>query len=276
MILKNNYYCFIAGLPEVFLDDRKLALSVNGFRELAREALKKEDVKLMELFFLPAPNKKGLRLRKKKAPDTNLETVYPLQCLEDEITEPTNSLPVYLNRFIADFKREHLKYDVSPENVLSWMYYDHLMKSDSKFVRNYAEFVMNVKNLETALTCRKYGKEVAPEIIGDNVFSKALRTSNSKDFGLAMEFPYVEKVISLMGNTNLVERERGLDLLLWDYIEEAVVYEYFSMDKVLSFMLELMIVERWSKMSSESGRKVFMEVVDKFRKSFEFAEEFKN
>ena len=47
MILKNNYYCFIAGLPEVFLDDRKLALSVNGFRELAREALKKEDVKLM-------------------------------------------------------------------------------------------------------------------------------------------------------------------------------------------------------------------------------------
>ena len=276
MILKNNYYCFIAGLPEVFLDDRKLALSVNGFRELAREALKKEDVKSMELFFLPADNKQVLRLLNKMAPDTNLETVYPLQCLEDEITEPTNSLPVYLNRFIADFKREHLKYDVSPENVLSWMYYDHLMKSDSKFVRNYAEFVMNVKNLETALTCRKYGKEVAPEIIGDNVFSKALRTSNSKDFGLAMEFPYVEKVISLMGNTNLVERERGLDLLLWDYIEEAVVYEYFSMDKVLSFMLELMIVERWSKMSSESGRKVFMEVVDKFRKSFEFAEEFKN
>ena len=53
-------------------------------------------------------------------------------------------------------------------------------------------------------------------------------------------------------------------------------YEYFSMEKVLSFMLELMIVERWSKMSSESGRKVFMEVVDKFRNSFEFAEEFKN
>lgn len=276
MILKNNYYCFIAGLPEVFLDDRKLALSVNGFRELAREALKKEDVKLMELFFLPADNKQVLRLLNKMAPNTNLETVYPLQCLEDEITEPKNSLPVYLNRFIADFKGEHLKYDVSPENVLSWMYYDHLMKSGSKFVRNYAEFVMNVKNLETALTCRKYGKEVAPEIIGDNVFSKALRTSNSKDFGLGMEFPYAEKVIFLMGNTNLVERERGLDLLLWDYIEEAVVYEYFSMEKVLSFMLELMIVERWSKMSSESGRKVFMEVVDKFRKSFEFAEEFKN
>ena len=275
MIFKNNYYCLIAGLPEVFWDDRKLALSVNGFRELAQGALKKEDVKLMNLFFLPADNKQVLRLLNKMAPDTNLETVYPLQRLEDEITEPTLSLPAYLNQFIADFKGEHLKYNASPENVLSWMYYDYLMKSGNKFVRDYTEFSMNVKNLVTALTCRKYGKEVAPEIIGDNAFSKALRTSNSKDFGLSMEYPYVERVISLMGNTNLVERERGLDLLLWDFIEEAVVYEYFSMEKVLSFMLELMIVERWSKMSSESGRKVFMEVVDKFRKSFEFAEEFK-
>lgn len=275
MIFKNNYYCLIAGLPEVFWDDRKLALSVEAFRELAQGALKKEDVKLMNLFFLPADNKQILRLLNKQNPDTNLETVYPLQQLEEEIAEPKNTLPPYLNQFIADFKAEHLKYDASPENVLSWMYYDYLMGSGNKFVREYAEFTMNVKNLVSALTSRKHGKEISREIIGDNTFSRALRSSNSKDFGLAMEYPYVERVITLVGNTNLVERERGLDLLLWDYIEEAVVYEYFSMEKVLSFMLELMIVERWSKMSSESGRKVFMEVVDKFRKSFEFAEEFK-
>lgn len=110
---------------------------------------------------------------------------------------------------------------------MSWMYYDYLMKCNNKFIRNYTEFSMNVKNLVTALTCKKYGKEVAPEIIGGNAFSKALRTSNSKDFGLAMEYPYVERVISLVGNTNLVERERGLDLLLWDFIEESVVYRVF-------------------------------------------------
>ena len=49
---------------------------------------------------------------------------------------------------------------------------------------------MNEKNLETALTCRKYGKEGCPGDCGNNAFSKALRTSNSKDFGLGMEFPY--------------------------------------------------------------------------------------
>ena len=29
MILKNGYYCLIAGLPEITWDDRKLAISVS-------------------------------------------------------------------------------------------------------------------------------------------------------------------------------------------------------------------------------------------------------
>lgn len=275
MIFRNSYYCLIAGLPEVGWEDRKLSLTVSSFREIAQRDLSKGDMELLNLFLLPADHKQIVLLLNKKDPDTSIQTVYTLKQLEDEITEPTFSLLPYLNRFIADFKAEHLKYNTSPENVLSWMYYDYLLGSRNKFVRQYAEFSMNVKNLVTALNCRKYRKEIAPEVIGNNEFVKALRTSNSKDFGLAMDYPYVEKVISLMGNPNLTERERGLDLLHWNFIDEAVVFEYFSVEKVLSFMLQLMIIERWSNMSSESGRKVFMEMVEKFRHSFEFSEEFR-
>lgn len=112
-------------------------------------------------------------------------------------------------------------------------------------------------------------------MIGNNEFSIALRTSNAKDFGLAMDYPFAEKVIALMENDNLVERERGLDLIYWNFLDEAVTFEYFSLERVISYMLRLMIVERWSKMNSESGRKVFMELVEKFRQSFQFEEQFK-
>lgn len=78
-----------------------------------------------------------------------------------------------------------------------------------------------------------------------------------------------------MDSPDLVERERGLDLLIWDFLDEAITFEYFSFERVISYLLRLMIVERWSKMSSESGRKVFMEMVEKFRKSFQFDEQFK-
>lgn len=86
-----------------------------------------------------------LRLLRKQEPDGALSTVYPVKLLEDETQEPDKTIPAYLREFIADFKEEHLRYDVSPENVLSWMYYDYMMKADNQLVKRYAEFSMNLK-----------------------------------------------------------------------------------------------------------------------------------
>lgn len=268
MVFEKSYTAFVAGLPEISWDDRKLSLSVHDFREQARDFISGKDEELLNLFFLPLDNIQVLCLLNKIEPDASLQTVYPLKQLEDEVQEPDALIPSYLSEFIRDFKDEHLKQDVAPENVLSWMYYEYMMHSDNKLVRDYAGFSMNLKNLVTALNCRKYGRDIQKEVIGDNEFTVALRTSGSKDFGLSMDYPYVEKAIALMESDNLVDRERGLDLLIWDFLDEAVIFEYFSVERVISFMLKLMIVERWSRMSSESGRKVFMEMVTKLKESF--------
>lgn len=270
-----DYIAFIAGLPEIAWDDRKLSLTVTEFREQLKDYISAKDQKLIDLFFLPNDNAQVLRLLDKQMPDPALTTVYPEKVLEDEIQEPDKLIPAYLREFILDFKEEHLRYDLSPENVLSWMYYDYMMQADNLLVKRYAEFSMNLKNLVTALNARKYGIDVAKEVIGNNDFAVALRTSNTKDFGLGMDYPYVEKVIALMENDNLVERERGLDLILWNFLDEAVIFEYFSLERVISYMLRLMIVERWSRMTSESGRRIFMEMVERFRQSLQFEEQFK-
>ena len=270
-----SYIAFIAGLPEITWDDRKLSLTVTEFRQQLKDYISEQDERLVDLFFLPNDNAQVLRLLNKQEPDRALETVFPLKELEDEVQEPDELIPGYLYEFITDFKEEHLRYEVSPENVLSWMYYDEMMKTEHPLVRKYAEFSMNLKNLVTALNARKYGLDIAGEVVGNNDFAMALRTSKTKDFGLAMDYPYVEQVMALMENDNLVERERGLDLLIWNFLDEVVTFEYFSLDRVISYMLRLMIVELWSKMSPESGRKVFMEMIERFRQSFQFEEQFK-
>lgn len=270
-----NYIAFIAGLPEISWEDRKLSLTVADFREQLKDYIDGKDEKILDLFFLPNDNAQVLRLLRKQEPDPALLTVFPLKVLEEEIQDPDKTIPAYLREFIVDFKEEHLKYELSAENVLSWMYYDFMRKADNALVREYATFSMNLKNLVTALNCRKYGLDISREVIGNNEFAVALRTSNAKDFGLSMDYPYVDKVIGLMENDNLVERERGLDLIIWNFLDEAVTFEYFSLERVISFMLKLMIVERWSKMSSASGRKVFMELIERFRQSFQFEEQFK-
>ena len=40
-----------------------------------------------------------------------------------------------------------------------------------------------------------------------------------------------------MDNDNLVERERGLDLIIWHFLDEAVTFDYFSLERVISYML---------------------------------------
>lgn len=270
-----DYIAFIAGLPEIAWDDRKLSLTVGEFRTQLKDYINGKDEELIDLFFLPNDNAQVLRLLDRQEPDRDLATVYPVKLLEDEVAEPDRLLPSYLREFIADFKEEHLRYDESPENVLSWMYYDYMMKAGNPLVRKYAEFSMNLKNLVAALNARKYGLDTAAQIVGGNAFAVALRTSGAKDFGLSMDYPYVEKVMSLMESDNLVERERGLDLIIWNFLDEAVTFEYFSLERVISYMLRLMTVERWSRMSSESGRKVFMEMIERFRQSFQFEEQFK-
>lgn len=275
MIFKSGYYYLIAGLPELVWDNRKLPLAVAHFRELVGEALSREDLRVMNLFLLPGDNRQVLRLLRKEEPDRGAMTVFPVALLEEEVAELSGKLPAYLERFIADYRADRLDSTRLPENVLSGMYYDFLLRQRNVFVRRYAEFSLNVKNLVVALNCRKYEREIDREVVGNNAFAQALRSSNAKDFGLGMDYPYVERVVALTENPNFVERERGLDLLTWNFIEELVAFEYFSLEKVLSFLLELMIVERWSRMGTESGRRVFMEVVDRFRKSVAFAEEFK-
>lgn len=270
-----NYIAFIAGLPEISWDDRRLSLTVADFREQARNYIGGKDEKLLDLFFLPNDNLQVLRLLDKQEALPDLKSVFPLRQLEEEVREPSGVLPDYLTRFIVDFKEGRMEHDVLPENVLSRMYYDYMSGCGNGLVRRYAELSMNLKNLVAAWNGRKYGRDVSREVVGNNDFAMALRASSSKDFGLSGEYAYVEKVIALMEEDDLVERERGLDLLIWDFLDEAVLFEYFSIERVIGFMLKLMIVERWSKMSPESGREVFMEMIRKFKESFRFDEQFK-
>lgn len=272
--MKKNYIAFIAGLPDIAADDKKLTLSTSAFRNEMLDFIKGKDLELVNLLFLPEDHAQILHLLKKEATDSNLKTVIPLATLEEEISDPSKNLPSYLREFISDYHEEHLKYETSAENTLAWMYYDYMINSKNTFISKFASFHMNLKNLITALNCRKYDKDISREIIGNNEFSEALRSSHLKDFGLTGDYPWVEKTVALFENPNLAEREHGIDLLTWNFLEEETVFEYFSIERVLAFALELKITERWSFMNSETGRQVFTEMVEKLKNTLQFDKQF--
>ncbi|MGB5990016.1 MAG: DUF2764 family protein [Marinifilaceae bacterium] len=272
-MFKNNYYCLIAGLPDLIADDNKVPFMISDFREELLLYLSKGDLKLIDLFFLQEDNKTLLSLLHKGEAELSIVANFSPSYIEERLKEPKD-LPSYMIEFINNNQSEKKKYDVSDENELTWMFFDYARKSKSKFIRDFFTFEMNLRNLTTALNCRKYDRELQKEIIGNNKFAEALRTSKLKDFGLSDDFPFVERVLSFFDNPAMIEKEKQLDLLRWDFLDEKTTFEYFSIDKVLSFLIRLLLIERWSKLDTESGKKVFNGLITRLRNSLEFSKEF--
>lgn len=270
-----SYIAFIAGLPDISVDDRKLSITLKSFNEAAADYLSLKDRKMLDLLLMTDDNKQVVRLLEKQSPDETLDTIYPLSVLQNEVDGVEVSvLPKYLQNFIADYKSGKIKEDQVAENLLAEAYYNALKGCGNKFIADYANFSMNLKNLVAALNCRKFGKNIADEIIGSNAFAAELKTSQLKDFGLADGNEWVAQVVALMASPNLVEREKGLDSVVWNYLDEALTFKYFSVEILIAYVLKLKSLERWSKMDTDSGRKVFSELVDKFRKSLKFGDQF--
>ena len=270
-IAGGNYYCLIAGLPEISPDDKKLSLSVQELRIYLSDYLTKKEMDTINLFFYPNDNAQILRLLQKQEPDLNLQTVFTASQLEDEIQDPM-FLPSYIKEYLLDLQkegRENIKR--LPEVELSERYWNFMLSQKEKLVKKYAEFSLNIKNLITALNCRKYHLDIEKEIIGDSYFTNQLKTSRARDFELSDLYPYVDQVLALFEKGNTAEREYRIDMLYWEFLDEMTENKYFTFDNVIAFTLKLMILERWSKMTTEQGKIIFRELLERFKNEFQFA-----
>ena len=271
-IAGGNYYCLIAGLPEISPDDKKLSLSVRELRAYLSDYLTKKEIDTIDLFFLPNDNAQIIRLLQKQEPDLSLQTVFTAEQLE-EIQEPMFA-PSYIKEYLLDLQKEDREVtNRLPEVELSERYWNFMLSQKERLVKKYAEFSLNIKNLITALNCRKYHLEIDKEVIGESYFTKQLKTSRAKDFELSDNYPYVDTVLALF-DKDAAEREYKIDMLYWEFLDEETGHKYFTFDNVIAFTLKLMILERWSKMTTEQGKAIFRELLERFKNEFQFAKEF--
>ena len=76
--------------------------------------------------------------------------------------------------------------------------------------------------------------------------------------------PAMEKMAgeALSRHTPL-DRERALDTLRWQRLEELAGYDPFSARPVLAYALKLQLVERWAELEEDAGMARLEEVVSR-------------
>lgn len=277
-----NYYCLVAGLPELALEDAKLSYSVADFKTEIYPELNKKDQKLVNLFYLKFDNRNLLSLLRNKEADTDARGVYSadelvhlIEAIKEDEPYDKKHFPPYFAQFIKDVLAAADKDLIWQENHMSALYYSYASHCKNKFIGSWFDFNLSVNNLLSALTARKYKWEVAPHIVGDSMVCEALRTSSARDFGLSGEFDYLDELIKITETSNLVDKEKKIDQLRWKWMEEATFFNYFSVERLFVFLLQIEMIERWISLDKETGKQMFRSIIDSLKNDVRIPEEFR-
>lgn len=282
--MSRNYYCLIAGLPDIAHDDKKHYFSLVRLREYLREELHPGDYELVESFYYPFDNDNFLNLCFARGKEWDERGTLTAEQIEQIINPKLASeidkkaYPPHILRFVRHLHdklevEEKVGYDDAARFLIA-EYYRDLLDSKNIFVRKIAEYRVNTGNILLALNGRKHQLPYQDALIGDNFIVRALQKNYTRDFGLAIDYPEIEHLIQLFESDNLLERELKLDLRQWNFMEETIFFNYFSIERVLAFVLKIFIVERWFNLDYEKGQIMLNKLLKEIESSFEFPEEF--
>jgi hypothetical protein len=269
-----NYYCLVAGLPDLHTEDSKGFLSLEDLRTELTGQLTPADVKLLELLYAKYDNRNFLMFLKQRDailnPLGNLnasdwdELVRLMQETENPVDDRLPSYIISYYNFIQE--EENLVNGIFPEDYLSGLYYAFAMKTDNKFLSAWFEFNLNLNNLLTAISCRKHGIEQQKLIIGHNEIAGILKHTHARDYGIGNLFDYTDEVLKIAEESDLMEREKKIDALKWHWLDENTFFNYFSIEKVLAFVLKTEMLERWKMLSFEAGSAIFRDLLYSLKK----------
>ena len=280
--MSKYYYYLVAGLPELTLEDSKLSYTVADFKAELYPDLSDEDKKLIDLFYLKFDNANVLKLLKDKDAAIDLrgnysaeELVEFISCLKegDEIADAV--FPSYLSTFIFEYFNATAEDDFLYEDRLAALYYEYAMKCKNKFVSSWFAFNLTMNNILVALTARKFKMDIAPLIVGDTEVCEALRTSGARDFGLTGEVDFLDQLVKISETEELVEREKKIDQLRWNWMEEATFFNYFTVERLFVFLLQLEMIERWISLDKEKGNQLFRSIIATLKDEVQIPAEFR-
>lgn len=281
---RRNYYCLIAGLPDISHDDKKLHFSLLKLREYLREELHPKDFRLVEQFYYPFDNQNLLNLLFSRGKEWDERGVLSQEQIEQIVHAklfPEAVKQVYPDHIWDFVTMLHGKEDLEEklgyyesQQYLTSGYYLNLLESPDGFVRKVAEYKVNTGNILLALNGRKHQLPFEDALIGNNLVSNAILKNRTRDFGLAVDYPEIEQLIQLYDNESILERELKLDYKFWNYMDEMTFFSYFSVERVLAFVLKIFMVERWFNLDYEKGQVMFNQLLNEIESSFEFPEEF--
>ena len=258
-MFEKNYYCLVAGLREYALDS-----DTKGFnaREIIAEILEEVssgDAEAVRLLYGYYDCENIIALRAGRSAYNPLGNI-PVEELGQEMTSP-QALPKAMAKVLKDYaateseETEGVDLSLGFERALLTAYYEECARSKSRFVRQWSEFDRTLRNVAAAAVARSKDRRVDSVTVGKGDVVAQLQRSSAADFGLRGELTYVDAILAAVNDEqNMVEKEHKIDLIRWEHASELASSDYFNINAILSYLVKINIVARWSLLDPKRGR----------------------
>ena len=133
--------------------------------------------------------------------------------------------------------------------------YASAARSGNAFIREYFEFDRRLRNEKARYLNGQLGRALDQDTI-------VLDPEEG-------EYDGADEIKSVLGRSDLLEREKGLDDLYWRKSEELITGEVFSLDVILAFIVRLKILDRWFRLDPKRGKQLFENLIREIRKTTE-------
>ena len=260
-----SYYYLISGLPEVKLSDSKAKYDINEITQSILSGLSGKDAKLFNYFIYQNDNK---NLANAIAVSKGLFSPYnihlePSNFSKEEIQKYSNlsNLPNYMAKFLEDNKNTEWENIRHIENSLLNLYYEEMINTGNGFIREYALFMRNLKNILAALNGRALGfsgDAIAKELIGDYPLLNVLTKSTAADFGLGKEVPYINNIIETFNSSDKADPYNMENIecsLVNEFLERATSIKSFTTDNLFAYYINLTYAVSINGRNEEEGKK---------------------
>ena len=270
-----SYYYLISGLPEVKLSDSKAKYDINEITQNILSNLSDKDIKLFNYFIYQNDNK---NLVNAIALSKGLFSPYsvhlePSIFSKEEIQKYANlsNLPNYMVKFLEDNKNTEWENIRHIENSLLSLYYEEMIQTGNAFIREYALFMRNLKNILAALNGKALGfsgDEISKELIGDYPLIYALTKSSAADFGLAREIPYINNILDTFNSSDKADPynlENVECSLVNGFLDRLTSIKSFTTDNLFAYYINLTYAVSINGRNEEEGKKHLQTLVNSLK-----------
>lgn len=267
--MSGNYYYLISSLPELRLDDYKEPYRVNEFIEELYANLEPMDAEYVQDILYMNDNPNIIDIICGSA-NTWLDargnwTFKEMKSLIENpqiMDEKSNSYILEAINSLNGLKNESSAINrYQAEELLLGGFYKKMMQHDNFFIRNYFTFDFRLRNILLAINKRKFNiDEIKLLETEDDEVLQRLKTSTANDFGLSASVDYIQPLLDVFEKDDIVYREKFIDQLRWDMIDQINTFSYFKVDVLFGYLIKLMIVERWLAMGVKSGQEAFTKI----------------